>query len=101
MSSFMRSTGAVLITALLGAALVALSVTVLGSYGWALFVGTPLCLGFLAACLRAPGSLWGAFAAALAATVLCGVLIVVATLDGAICVLMALPLALPLALVGA
>ena len=51
--------------------------------------------------MRAPGSLWRAFGAAPAATVLCGVLIVAVALDGAICVLMALPLALPLALAGA
>ena len=100
--SFIGSTiGAVVITAVLGALFAALSITVLGSYGWALFVGMPFCLGVLAACLREPGSLARAFGVAVAATVLTGVLIIAVALDGAICVLMALPLALPLALVGA
>src|SRR4051794_41810392 len=77
MSSFIgRTAGAGVLTALLGAVLVALSVSVLGSYGWGLFVGTPLCLGFVAACLRAPGSVWRADGAALIATMLCGGLIV-------------------------
>ena len=57
-SSFIGSTvGAVVITAALGAVLAALSITVLGSYGWALFVGLPFCLGLVAASLREPGSL--------------------------------------------
>ena len=89
------------ITAALGAALAALSITALGSYGWALFVGTPFCLGLVTALLRDPGSLSAAFGTASAATVLVGVLIVGMALDGGICVLMALPIALPLALAGA
>jgi hypothetical protein len=60
-----------------------------------------LVLGFVAACLRAADSPGPGIAAAVMATVLCGVLIVAVALDGAICVLMALPLALPLALAGA
>jgi hypothetical protein len=91
----------VVITAGLGAILAALSISVLGTYGWALFAGLPLCLGFVAACLREPGSVWRAFDAGLAATLLTGVLIFVMALDGGICVLMALPLAVPLALAGA
>ena len=101
-SSFIGSTlGAVVITAALGAVFAALSITVLGTYGWALFAGLPLCLGFVAACLREPGSMWRAFDAGIASTLLTGVVIVAAALDGAICVLMALPLAMPMTMAGA
>ncbi len=90
-----------MLTAALGAAIVALSIKVLGAYGWALFVGLPFCLGLVAAWLRAPGTLSQALGTASAATALAGVLIIAVALDGAICVVMALPLALPLALAGA
>ena len=70
----------------------------LGWYGRALFVGLPFCLGLVAAWLRAPGSLSQALGTASAATVLAGVLIVAVALDGAICIVMALPLCLPLSL---
>jgi hypothetical protein len=89
------------ITAVLGAALAALSITVLGSYGWALFVGLPFCLGLVVARLHDPASLSRTLGTACAATFLTGVLIFGIALDGGICVLMALPLALPLAMAGA
>ena len=90
------------ITAALGAALAALSVTVLGSYGWALFVGTPFCLGLVAAlAARARLAVGGRSAPRQPRRCSVGVLIVGVALDGGICVLMALPLALPLALAGA
>ena len=69
MLKFIRSpAGAVVVTAVLGVALAALSITVLGSYGWALFVGLPFCLGLVVALLRDPGTLAQTLGTATAAT---------------------------------
>jgi hypothetical protein len=103
--SFTRSVvGGVVLTGVLGAALAALSTTILGTYGWALFMLTPFVLGFVAARLHVAGAkrtLADCVTVALAANALAVVLLVAVALEGAICIVMALPLALPVAALGA
>ena len=92
------------LTAVLGVALAAFATEALENYGWGLFVGLPFCLGLLSVLVyghaeaRSVGSCVavGVLAAVLSST---GLLFV--GLEGAICVVMALPLSAPLAALGA
>jgi polyketide cyclase/dehydrase/lipid transport protein len=86
------------------ALLVWLDSSVLDTYGWTLFVGLPLVLGFVAGLLccwrRRPCTerlCWGASCLALVGS---GFGLLAAGLEGLVCLLMALPLALPMAMLG-
>ena len=104
-SSFTRGVlGGIALTALLGVALAVLSTTVLGAYGWALFLFTPFVLGLLGARVYladGPKPLRGCVGVGLTAAGLSSLLLIAFALEGAICIVMALPLALPMAAAGA
>jgi uncharacterized membrane protein YhaH (DUF805 family) len=77
--------------------------TVLREYGWALFVGIPFALGFLATLVfgyHQPRSLWSCLGVSLLATTVAGGALLVVAIEGAICLIMAAPLAAGMALVG-
>lgn len=92
------------LTAAGGLALAALSISVLGRYGWGLFVGLPFCMGLLSTLIygcRQRRSLAACLAVATASVTLAGALIFAVMIEGAVCLAMAWPLAAPLAWMGA
>jgi uncharacterized membrane protein YhaH (DUF805 family) len=94
---------ALLITSALGAATTLLSVKVLATYGWGLFVALPFCLGFFSVLLHGyhrPRSLGGCLAVAILSVVLLGLLLLGLAIEGVICLAMAAPIGLILALMG-
>ena len=94
----------VVTTAAIGVVFTFLSANVLDQYGWALFVSLPFVLGLVSAVLAtAHGDQPTAtvLATAAGATMLAGLALVLLSLEGVICLIMALPLALPLAAIGA
>ena len=103
-SRFASALAGIVLTALLGVALAALATEGLENYGWGLFVGLPFCLGLLSVLVyghdeprSASSCVWvGVLAAALSSV---GLLLT--GLEGAICLVMALPLSAPLAALGA
>jgi uncharacterized membrane protein YhaH (DUF805 family) len=83
---------------------VALCVYGLGSYGGALFVGTPFLFGTLCAWianLGAPRTLRSTLGVVNLSFTACGVALVFASMEGAICILMAAPIGFALANFGA
>jgi len=85
-------------------ALAFLSASVLGNYGWSLFVGLPFFLGLSSALLhglRRPRSLGSCIGVATIATLLLSGLLVAVAIEGVICILMAAPIACVLAVFGA
>ena len=94
---------ALLLTSLLGAAATILSVTVFAVYGWGLFVALPFCLGLFAVLLygyHQPRSLGSCILVACLTVILLGAVLIALAFEGAICLLMALPVAGPLAVMG-
>lgn len=92
------------VTAALGVLLTLLSTEVLASYGVALFVLTPLCLGLfssLAFGLRQPRSSGECATVGVIAVTVVSVALMGFAIEGAICIVMALPLTLSLGTVGA
>ena len=90
--------------ALVGFGIAAFCVQNLQFYGWSLFLGVPVVVGFLSAfCLsfRREVSHSAAFRAATVSVLLLGGVMIVFAMDGVICLLMALPLALCFAIVAA
>lgn len=84
-----------------GAAIVATSV--LGSYGWALFMGVPFAMGFFAVLIHgfnAPRSLRESIVVALVSVMICGAVFLVVAFEGLICLIMAAPIALVLSVMG-
>src|ERR1043166_6261274 len=82
----------------------ALGASVLRNYGWGLFVGAPLCMGFSAALIhgaRQRRKLCESLLVAFLSVVLAGAALLALAFEGIICILMAAPLALALALIGA
>ncbi len=94
---------AILLPALVGLGGTALSVRGFEQYGWSLFLGLPVLVGFLASfawCCGRERSFGGAYAVSCQSILVLGGLILVFALDGLVCLVMALPLALFLALFG-
>jgi hypothetical protein len=95
---------AILLPALVGFGFAALCVRAFEAYGWSLFLGLPVLVSFLSAfCAsfrRRRFSFWSAYAASFFSILCLGGFIFLFALDGAYCLLMALPLALVLGLVG-
>jgi uncharacterized membrane protein YhaH (DUF805 family) len=94
----------VVLTALLGGVLMLFATETLEHYGWGLFVGLPFCLGLLSVLVYANAeerSLSSSIAVGLMSAAFACVSLVAFAAEGAICILMALPLALPLAALGA
>lgn len=95
---------AVLASALLAVVGVALGTTVLASYGWALFIGVPFCMGFLGSVVhgaKEPRTLTQNLQVAAVSLVIAAGAILVVAFEGVVCILMAAPLAATLAAIGA
>jgi uncharacterized membrane protein YhaH (DUF805 family) len=87
----------------LSTALVWFSTGVLRGYGTGLFIALPFCLGFLSVSVynaRDRKSMGASMGVAALSVMLPGVALLAFRMEGAICLLMALPLALPLAFIG-
>ena len=98
------ATVSIITGALFGTGLGWISIQVLGSYGWTLFLAIPFFMGFLSAWLYCSDQLrsFGDCAGvALLSVCLCGIVILAVAIDGLICILMAAPIACVLALLGA
>jgi len=94
----------VVLTGLLGVALVAFATEGLGSYGWGVFVGVPFCLGLLSVLVyagREPRRLRDCISVGLLANAVATVGLLAVALEGAVCIVMAFPLAAPLGALGA
>jgi uncharacterized membrane protein YhaH (DUF805 family) len=77
--------------------------SVLGGYGWTLFVGLPFVMGFLSAVIhgfRQPRGQGACIVVAVMAVALAGVAFFVVAMEGAICLIMAAPLAFGLGIIG-
>jgi uncharacterized membrane protein YhaH (DUF805 family) len=88
----------------IGFVMVLLSITVLGAYGTPLFIGTPLAMGAATGFLynrRHEASTFDTISMASLAIVLTGGAIFSFAMEGAICLIMGVPLALPIAFMGA
>jgi hypothetical protein len=99
--------GSVVTGALASVALTLFSVAtgalVFGSYGWVLFMVAPFFIGLAAGYLlnrRIDIGGWRNALAVCGLMILCGIALVAAALEGAICLLMAAPLEVPLAIFG-
>jgi hypothetical protein len=89
---------------LLGAGAAILAANLLGSYGWALFVGVPFAMGFFAALIhgaKRPRRVEESILVAILSVTICGAAFLAAAFEGVICLVMAAPIALVLSLVGA
>jgi hypothetical protein len=98
-----RNWFAVVVPAVIGLGLATLIVRALNDYGWSLFLGLPLVVSFLSSfcySFRREVTLGAAYRRVVLSILLLGVLILLIALDGAICLLMALPLTLVIALLG-
>ncbi len=95
---------AVVLTLLLGVSFTLLAVTAFREYGWTLFVGLPFMLGLLTVLIDGylqKRSLWRCLWISWLATLLLAVGLIVAAVEGLICVLMAAPIAWVCASLGA
>jgi hypothetical protein len=91
------------LTSAIGLFFTVMGTTVMGSYGWSLFVALPFCLGLFAVLLHsyhAPRDYGTCMGVALLPVGLVGLLLLVVAIEGLICILMAAPLALGLAWLG-
>jgi uncharacterized membrane protein YhaH (DUF805 family)/uncharacterized protein YndB with AHSA1/START domain len=78
-------------------------VKVLKNYGWGLFVGVPFVIGFVSSAvynLRTPRSMNSSLGVSVLAVLLAGTVLLFVAIEGAICLLMALPIAAPIAMMG-
>jgi hypothetical protein len=94
---------AVFVPAAIGLGLVFFFVQMLKDYGWSLFLGLPFVVSFLSAfsfSFRREVQFGAAYARVVLSVLLLGFGIMLAAMDGALCLLMALPLTLMIALVG-
>jgi uncharacterized membrane protein YhaH (DUF805 family) len=94
---------ALLFTVVAGLALAVVGEEVLKNYGWGLFVALPFTMGFAAALIygvRQPRSLGSCVGVACLSVTLLGVGLLGLAVEGAFCLVMAMPIALPLAAFG-
>jgi uncharacterized membrane protein YhaH (DUF805 family) len=80
-----------------------LGTTVLRQYGWSLFVGLPFALGFLSVLVfgyHERRSFWTCMAVSMLAVLAAGAGLIVVAIEGAVCLIMAVPLAAPMAFIG-
>jgi uncharacterized membrane protein YhaH (DUF805 family) len=92
-----------LIVVPVGLATAVLGAQVLTHYGWGIFVALPFTMGFISAIIygiREPRSLGSCVGVACLSVILLGAALLGFALEGAFCLLMALPVALPLAAFG-
>jgi uncharacterized membrane protein YhaH (DUF805 family) len=93
----------VVVTAAIGLVFVLLGTTVVGAYGWSLFVALPFCLGLFAVLLHSyhgPRDYGTCMSVALSPVGLLGLLLILVAVEGLICILMAAPIAFVLAWLG-
>ena len=91
------------LTACIGLFFTVLGTTVLGAYGWSLFVALPFCLGLFAVLLHSyhgQRDYSTCMSVALLPVGIVGLVLLVVAIEGLICLLMAAPLALGLAWLG-
>lgn len=101
---FGSAAAAALIAALLTLGGVYLAASLMGSYGWSLFVAIPFCQGFVAALLHGyhkRQSFGNCLAVAIFSVLFVGIGLLAFAIEGLICILMAAPLAVVLSLMGA
>jgi uncharacterized membrane protein YhaH (DUF805 family) len=94
----------VALTVVLGAALMVFATEALETYGWGLFMGLPFCLGLLSSLVynhAEQQSLMSSMLVGVLATGLASLSLLAVALEGAICLVMAMPITAPLAMVGA
>lgn len=78
-------------------------VKVLRNYGWGLFIGVPFVVGFVSSAVynvRAPRRTGESIAVSVLAVVITGIALLLVAIEGAVCLLMALPIAAPIAMIG-
>ncbi len=95
---------AVAVSASLGFLLVTFGTQALGIYGWGVFVGIPLLMGFVCSWIlnyHTTHSLFMSVCFAIVSTVVLGMLLLGLPIEGLICLVMALPIALPFVTLGA
>jgi FtsH-binding integral membrane protein len=95
---------AVVVAGILGVALVPLGTVVLGSYGWGLFAAIPFVQGAIAAyayAARGSRALGDSVLVAIFSIALTAVALLALALEGAVCILMAVPVAAAFAAIGA
>jgi len=93
----------VAISLLMGLEMVWLGTSVLGDYGWSLFLGLPFVMGLLSAVIHSfhqPRTLSSCVFVALVAIGLVGGALLLAAMEGIICLLMASPVAVGMAALG-
>jgi uncharacterized membrane protein YhaH (DUF805 family) len=93
----------IVLTSAMGFLFTLIGTTVIGSYGWSLFVALPFCLSLFAVLLHSyhgPRSYGTCMSVALLPLGLIGALLLVVAIEGVICILMAAPLALGLGWLG-
>jgi hypothetical protein len=92
-----------LLTVPVGLVMVLIGLRLLTNYGWGLFVALPFTMGFAAALiygLQQPRSFGGCVGVACISTALLGLALLALAIEGAFCLVMAMPIALPLAAIG-
>lgn len=90
-------------TALAGVLFTLLGVQVLSTYGWGLFVALPFSMGFISVLIyewSVPRSFGDSLAVTILSQLIFGSMLLAFAYEGAICILMALPLGLVLAIMG-
>jgi len=103
-SAFGAATLAVGLMGFAGAALTWFCISVLGDYGWSLFVALPFCLGMVSAMLygyHQPRTVLGSVIVALFSVALLGALLLAFAIEGLVCIAMAAPVGATLAVMGA
>jgi uncharacterized membrane protein YhaH (DUF805 family) len=94
----------VVVTGVLGVALVLIATNVLGSYGWGLFAAIPFAQGTIAAyayASRAPRTLGASVLVALFSVVVTALALLALAFEGALCIAMATPISAAYAAIGA
>ena len=93
----------IVLTSAIGGGAAAFGTLFLGNYGWGLFVALPFAIGLVAAAIygvRAQRSLGNCVTVAVLSIVLLGLGLMAFAMEGAVCLIMAVPLAVPLASSG-
>ncbi len=94
---------AVAVTGSLGCALAVLGMDWLVRYGWGLFVALPFCMGFISVLLfnfHRPKGYGNSVAVSILSSFFAGALLLVLAREGAICLILVLPLVILLAMAG-
>lgn len=94
---------AILVTLCLGVAVTLLDLSLVGKYGWGLFVGLPFCLGMLSVLIfgyHRSRSFGKCLVVSFLSVVLVGAALLALAVEGVVCLFMAAPIAIVLASIG-